>query len=109
MARATSAFGIPLVHISTEYVFDGSKETPYVPSDTAHPLNNYGLSKYLSERYVHQVDPDAVVVRTSSLYGGDISDTHIVSKLIQALKSHQKISLVRGRKISPTSTQDLIT
>jgi dTDP-4-dehydrorhamnose reductase len=47
LAKATSAFGLPLITLSTDYVFDGTKQEGYTPSDIGHPINTYGMAKYL--------------------------------------------------------------
>ena len=57
-----------LIHISTDYVFDGTKKSPYLVNDKANPLNEYGLTKYLSEKHVIENANFGYVVRTSWLY-----------------------------------------
>lgn len=57
------------LHISTDYVFDGSKGSPYVESDATHPINVYGASKLEGEEAVREMNPNSVVFRTSWLYG----------------------------------------
>ena len=70
VARAAAATGAWTVHISSDYVFDGSKSTPYLESDRPAPLSAYGRSKLAGERAVQSAAPDAhTVVRTSWLFG----------------------------------------
>lgn len=69
VARASARVGARLVHVSTDYVFDGSKDSPYVPEDPTGPLSVYGRSKLAGERAVLQASDDALVVRTSWVYG----------------------------------------
>jgi dTDP-4-dehydrorhamnose reductase len=69
VARACRALSVPLVHLSTDYVFDGTKERPYVESDPVNPVQVYGWSKLEGERSVQAAHPDSLVVRTSTLYG----------------------------------------
>jgi dTDP-4-dehydrorhamnose reductase len=69
LARATGAFDIPFISISTDYVFDGTCSTGYTPTDTCSPIGVYGMSKYLGEQMAFAENKKSVVVRTSWLYG----------------------------------------
>lgn len=71
MAQVCEEFAIYLVHISTDYVFDG-RRPPYKPSDTCNPLNAYGVSKLLSELRVKAFCPSAAIVRVPVLYSSHI-------------------------------------
>ena len=66
MARQLDAV---LIHVSTDYVFDGSKASPYVEEDSARPLNVYGITKLAGEHFVGCTTEKHFVVRTSGLYG----------------------------------------
>ena len=68
LARATSRLGITLVHVSTDYVFDGEAREPYDERATPHPLSVYGASKLAGERAVREENPRHYVVRTAWLY-----------------------------------------
>ena len=68
LAAETGRRGIPLVHISTDYVFDGRKGSPYVESDPPAPLNAYGRSKLAGEEAVVAGNPRHVILRTSWVY-----------------------------------------
>jgi dTDP-4-dehydrorhamnose reductase len=70
VARAAAAVGARLVQVSTDVVFDGEKGEPYTEEDEPSPLTEYGRAKADAERAVLAVDPAALVVRTSLLYGG---------------------------------------
>ncbi len=67
VARAAAAHGAQLVHISTDYVFDGSKSTPYVESDMPRPINAYGISKLAGEYFARAECAAHAIVRTSGL------------------------------------------
>jgi dTDP-4-dehydrorhamnose reductase len=69
LAEATARRGIPLLHVSTDYVFDGEKGAPYVESDATHPLSVYGASKLAGEEAVRRANPRHWIVRTAWLYG----------------------------------------
>ena len=69
VAKACSRYGIRLIAISTDYVFDGTKETPYLPTDKPNPINNYGLTKYQGELEVQKNCKKHYIARTSWLYG----------------------------------------
>jgi len=68
LAAETACRGIPLVHISTDYVFDGRKGARYVEQDEVAPLNVYGRSKLAGERGVRAANPRHVILRTSWVY-----------------------------------------
>jgi dTDP-4-dehydrorhamnose reductase len=69
LATATRDLGSVLIHVSTDYVFDGAKDTPYVESDEARPLNVYGRTKLEGEQFVQDINPKRFVLRTAALYG----------------------------------------
>jgi dTDP-4-dehydrorhamnose reductase len=69
LAEASARRAIPLLHVSTDYVFDGEKGAPYVESDAAHPISVYGASKLAGEEAVRRANPRHFIVRTAWLYG----------------------------------------
>jgi dTDP-4-dehydrorhamnose reductase len=69
LALASARRGIPLLHVSTDYVFDGEKGAPYVESDAVHPISVYGASKLAGEEAVRRANPRHFIVRTAWLYG----------------------------------------
>jgi len=79
VARAAAAVGARLVHLSTDVVFDGRKGTPYVEDDPLCPVTDYGRAKAEAEVRVALADADALLVRTSLLYGGAKPSKHELS------------------------------
>ena len=71
VAEAARALGVPIVQISTDYVFDGSKPAPYVETDPTGPLNAYGRSKLAGEEAVAAANPDHAILRTSWVYAAE--------------------------------------
>lgn len=69
IAKVCAKLGATLVYISTDYVFDGTKSTPYTPEDLPNPINNYGLSKLHGEELVKKYCEKYYIARTSWLYG----------------------------------------
>jgi dTDP-4-dehydrorhamnose reductase len=81
VARAAAAVGARLVHMSTDVVFDGRKGSPYVEGDAPSPVTDYGAAKAAAERLVAEAHPEALLVRTSLLYGGPEPSKHEVAAL----------------------------
>ena len=69
LAAAAAEIGAQIVHISTDYVFDGKKTTPYLPTDQPAPLSLYGISKLAGEVAVREAHPEALILRTSWIFG----------------------------------------
>ncbi len=76
VARAAAGVGARLVHLSTDVVFDGRKGAPYVEEDAPAPVTDYGRAKAEAERRVTLAYPEALLVRTSLLYGGPSPSKH---------------------------------
>ena len=106
VGRACATRGFPLIHLSTDYVFNGRKGTPYFESDPVEPLNYYGLSKLEGETQVRAAGGRAVVVRTQSLFGlrGRSFIRAILNQLQQGKTS---LRVVADQVSSPTYTPHL--
>ncbi len=105
IAKACSSIDIPLVYISTDYVFDGEKKSPYTTNDKPNPINKYGLSKLKGEEAVISHCPKFYIVRTSWLYGHH--GKNFVEKII-SLKDNQELKVVDDQIGSPTWTMDFV-
>ncbi len=105
LARASSVIKAKLVYISTDYVFDGKKETPYTEEDQPNPLNVYGESKLMGERYVQKFADDYLIVRTQWLFGA--GGRNFVDTIIDLARERDRIEVVDDQVGSPTYTLDL--
>ncbi len=105
LARVASELGARLVHISTDYVFDGAKSTPYVESDAACPLNAYGRSKLLGEQYVRELLSRHLILRTSWLYGA--FERGFIQTILEMAKQQEHLSVVADTFGTPTYAGDL--
>src|SRR5262245_53802910 len=97
--------GIPLIHMSTDYVFDGQKSSPYTEEDAVAPLAVYGRSKLEGEAVVFKACPAALVLRTSWVYSP--FGHNFVKSMLRLAKMHQQIRVVDDQTGSPTSAKDL--
>jgi len=103
VARACQQLHIPLLYVSTDYVFDGQKGAPYTEQDAAHPVNVYGASKLAGENYVRELLPEYCIVRTAWLFGP--GRLNFIDRLLaRAGGTHEVIADQVG---SPTYTVDL--
>jgi dTDP-4-dehydrorhamnose reductase len=100
LALASVARGIPLLHVSTDYVFDGEKGAPYVESDPTKPLGVYGASKLAGEEEVRRANPRHWIARTAWLYG-PVGRNFATSIRAAALRE-PKLRVVDDQEGSPT-------
>ncbi len=100
--RKTAAL---LVHISSDYVFDGTKRQPYVESDEPHPLSVYGLSKRAGEDFVRSILDRYVIIRSLWLYGK--GGTNFVDTIQQQAQEKKELRVVNDQTGCPTYTRDL--
>lgn len=107
LAAAARQIGLDFVHVSTDFVFDGTKQGAYVESDEPHPLSVYGASKLAGERAVLGEDPSAIVVRTAWVFGP--GGTNFPLKIIDAARTRPSLKVVTDEVGSPTYTIDLAT
>ena len=105
LAVACRRLGIKLIHLSTDYVFDGAKAGPYVEWDATGPLSVYGRSKLLGEEWVRQQCPDHFIVRTAWLYG--VPGPNFVMAILargRQLAPDGELKVVSDQRGTPTST-----
>jgi len=111
LALVTRDLGASLIHISTDYVFDGKKTAPYLEEDSALPLNVYGNSKLAGEYYVRTTNAQHFVVRTSALYGAHRcrakGGRNFVDLMLELGLTRGEVRVVNDEFISPTPTRVL--
>jgi dTDP-4-dehydrorhamnose reductase len=105
IALACSQAQVPLLHVSTDYVFSGEKDGPYVESDPVAPLGVYGLSKAQGEQAVRSRLNPHVIVRTSWVFGA--FGHNFVKTMLRLAKERPELRVVNDQRGRPTAAQDL--
>jgi len=109
VARACAAANALCAYISTDYVFDGTKATPYTEADLPNPINIYGTSKLAGEYLTRQTALRWLIVRTASLFGKTGArgkGGNFVETIIKKAKAHEPIKVVNDISMSPTYSRD---
>lgn len=106
LARAARESGARLIHVSTDFVFDGTQSHPYRPGDRTRPVNAYGRSKLDGERRVLEAsDGSAIVIRSSWLYDG--RHANFVTKMLELMASRDEVRVVADQVGGPTAASSL--
>lgn len=105
LAAACRSSGARLIHISTDYVFDGGSATPLKEEDPTGPLNVYGASKLLGEQLALQQNPDTLILRTSWVYSA--FGNNFVKTMMRLMREKESIRVVSDQVGSPTYAADL--
>lgn len=100
IARAAAQRGVPIVHISTDYVYDGAKTSAYVESDPTNPINVYGRSKLAGELAVSAANPAHVILRTSWVYSA--TGKNFVKTMLRLAADRPEVSVVADQTGCPT-------
>ena len=106
LAKAATLVDAKLLHISTDYVFDGTKNEPYTETDKPNPLQIYGKSKLEGENKIKEVDVPGIILRTSWLYGHH--GENFVKKILKLSEEKEEIQVVDDQIGSPTYTNDIV-
>lgn len=105
LAARANALGIPLIHLSTDYVFDGAKPDPYTEQDQIHPLNAYGRSKAAGERAVAAAHSRHVILRTSWVYSP--FNRNFVRTMLELARKQDAVRVVADQTGNPTAATDI--
>lgn len=106
IAEEAQRLGAALIHLSTDYVFDGQKNTPYLEEDATHPLGIYGQSKLAGEEGVQEVGGRHIILRTAWVYG-TYGKVNFVKTMLRLGAEREKIRVVADQVGSPTWTGDI--
>ncbi|WP_413587438.1 dTDP-4-dehydrorhamnose reductase [Bdellovibrio sp. HCB274] len=105
IAEEAKSIGAKLIHYSTDYVFDGTKDSPYIESDEVCPMNAYGRSKALGEKYIQQVECEHLILRVSWVYGN--RGNNFYKTMIRLFQEREKLNIVADQIGAPTWSRDI--
>ncbi len=104
-AQETAKYRIPLIHVSTDYVFAGDKTAPYVETDVIAPLGVYGASKAAGEDAVRSGNPDHAIVRTAWVVSAE--GTNFIKTMLRLAETRDDLSVVNDQLGNPSSATDI--
>ncbi len=105
IAKTAASLGIPVVHISTDYVFDGSKMSPYVESDPVAPIGAYGRSKFAGELAVTEATANHAILRTAWVYSP--FGNNFLKTMLRLAETRDSLKVVDDQIGNPTSALDI--
>jgi dTDP-4-dehydrorhamnose reductase len=105
VARACRKAGARLIHLSTDYVFDGTSQVPYSEEASPNPINVYGESKLRGEKTVQEAEGNHLILRTAWLYGKH--GKNFVDTILRLASQQEELRVVNDQQGSPTFTRDL--
>ena len=105
LAAVSKEYNTRFIHISTDYVFDGTARSPYKPSDPTSPVNAYGASKLIGEQEAVKYNPSSVIVRTSWVYS--VYGRNFVKTMMKLMSEKKELNVVSDQLGSPTYAADL--
>lgn len=105
VAEAAEELGVPLIHMSTDYVFDGTKRAPYAESDAAGPTSVYGASKLAGERAVLTAHDNTAVLRTAWVYSP--FGSNFAKTMLRLAGDREELAVVADQLGNPTSALDI--
>jgi dTDP-4-dehydrorhamnose reductase len=105
MAAQCSALDVPLIHLSTDYVFDGRQNAPYMPDDQMNPVSHYGQSRMMGEEAIRHETPFHVILRVSSVFGP--FRRNLLTSTLKAIEEKDELRVVNDIIAGPTSALDV--
>jgi dTDP-4-dehydrorhamnose reductase len=105
IARACKMHNTKLIHLSTDYVFNGKSDQPYKEDDATDPINYYGYSKWMGEQLALENCAQAIIIRTSWVYS--IYGHNFVKTMLRLMNERKEISVVNDQIGSPTYAKDI--
>jgi dTDP-4-dehydrorhamnose reductase len=105
IAKAAKAINAKVLHVSTDYVFDGTNHTPYVESDPVCPVSVYGKTKLEGEQVLQEICPESVILRTAWLYSP--FGSNFVKTMIKLGREKEKLTVIFDQIGTPTYAADL--
>ena len=105
VARVAAAAKVPLIHLSTDYVFDGAKSGPWTEDDTVGPLGVYGATKEAGEQQVREHQPNHIILRTSWVFG--VHGNNFVKTMLKLGETRDQLRIVADQHGKPTDAADV--
>lgn len=105
LAKAAELIQATLIHISTDYVFDGEKKQPYLEEDIPNPINIYGITKYRGEQLIQEVCSRYMIIRTSWLYSD--KNNNFPHTIMRLAKEREMLNVICDHIGTPTNTEEL--
>ena len=105
IAEACELNDVTLIHVSTDYVFDGKKGKPYSTTDKTNPINQYGKSKLKGEGYIQNIMDDYYIIRTSWLYS--LQGKNFLKTIVGKIENNDVLNITTQEEGTPTSCKDL--
>ena len=105
LGEYAAGYDVPVLHISTDFVFDGAQETPYCETDEPNPINVYGSSKLLGERLLVKSGCEYCIIRVQWTYGK--GGVNFITKILKAAKTQESLQVVDDQVGAPTHTAEV--
>jgi dTDP-4-dehydrorhamnose reductase len=105
LAKLSKQYNAKFLHISTDYVYDGSKKEPYVETDNTNPISVYGLTKLEGEQFAQQENEETIILRTAWVYSS--FGNNFVKTMMRLMKERESLNVVADQVGSPTYAKDL--